>query len=205
MRARVYRGLELLGLEATANQVEQLLGHLELLEKWNRVYNLTAVREIDSMLPMHLLDSLSIGPFLKGEKFLDVGTGAGLPGIPLAIFYPERHFTLLDSNGKRVRFLFQVSKALNLTNVKEVQARVESYNPGEQYDGILSRAFANLTEMLDSCRHLLKPDGHFYAMKGKYPEAELSKLAKIYKVEAVQPLTVPGIVGERHLVEMSFS
>lgn len=205
LKARLNQGLGLWGLEVTEKQVEQLQVYLQLLQKWNKAYNLTAIKDLDSMLSLHLLDSLSIAPFLKGEKFLDAGTGAGLPGIPLAILYPERQFTLLDSNGKRIRFLFQVGQTLKLTNVDEVQARVEGFNPGAKYDGILSRAFASLAEMLDSCRHLLKPDGLFYAMKGKYPEAELSQLPKIYKVNAVIPLAVPGIDGERHLVELGFS
>lgn len=201
-------GLDALQLECTAGQAEQLLAFLELLGKWNRAYNLTGVKDPAQMLRLHILDSLAIAPWLEGERFLDVGTGAGLPGIPLAIVFPERHFTLLDSNGKKVRFLFQVRNQLALENLVEVRCRVEDYQPGVGFDGITSRAFSSLAGMVGGCKHLLGKGGHFYAMKGQYPEQELTELQELrelpknYKVFASRPLRVPGVTGGRHLIDL---
>ena len=152
------------------------------------------------MLSYHLLDSLSIGPHLQGQSFIDVGTGAGLPGIPLAVTHPEKNFSLLDSNGKKIRFLFQIKTALQLRNVKEMQGRVEEYKPEQRYDGVISRAFASLTDMIEGSKHLLIPGGRFYAMKGRYPDKELSGLPKGYKVEQAIELEVPTLDQQRHLI-----
>src|SRR5690606_27553111 len=151
------QGVAALYLDLDERQIELLIRYLELLAKWNRAYNLTAVEVPLAMVNLHLLDSLSIAPHLRGERFIDVGTGPGLPGIPLAIALPDRHFTLLDSNGKRVRFLFQVRTALGLGNVREVQSRAEAWRDGPGYDGIISRAYSAIDTMLASTAHLLAP------------------------------------------------
>ncbi|MCK9563248.1 MAG: 16S rRNA (guanine(527)-N(7))-methyltransferase RsmG [Bacteroidales bacterium] len=199
-RLRLEQGLAQLSLALDGGQVDRLLAYLSLLAKWNRAYNLTAVSDPLDMVSLHLLDSLSILPWLVGERFIDVGTGPGLPGIPLAIALPDRHFTLLDSNGKRVRFLFQVRTALGLDNVDEVQARAESHRPPQPFDGVISRAYSAIDTMIASTAHLLAPGGHFYAMKGRFPGEELSALTKPYIVTGTHRLQVPGIDGERHLI-----
>lgn len=196
-------GLAALSLRTTERQRAQLLAFLALLEKWNRAYNLTAIKEPRLMLDLHLLDSLSIAGWLKGKAFIDVGTGPGLPGIPLAILFPERHFTLLDSNGKKIRFILQVVHDLQLRNLDAVQKRVEEYQPEQGYDGVISRAFASLEQMLLRCAHLLAKGGLFYAMKGQYPVQELSELPKNYKVVACRQIRVPGVDADRHLIEIN--
>ena len=180
-----------------------LLSYLELLAKWNRAYNLTAVRDPSAMISRHLLDSLVIAPYLRGTKLLDVGTGAGLPGVPMAILFPQRNFDLLDSNGKKTRFLFQVKTDLCLDNMRVHHQRVESFQPPELYDAVLSRAFASLVDMVSCCRHLLAPGGIFFAMKGAYPGEELEAVAALCEIRAVHVLEVPGLDEQRHLVEMT--
>jgi 16S rRNA (guanine527-N7)-methyltransferase len=194
-----------LPFELNQHQIDQLLQYLGLLEKWNRAYNLTAIDSLPEMVSLHLLDSLAIAPYLTGQRFIDVGTGAGLPGIPLAIALPQQDFTLLDTNGKRVRFLFQVKTTLGLANAHEIQARVETYQVGGLYDGVISRAFSTIETMVTSTRHLLTPEGRFYAMKGRFPEKELSTLPNPYNVIASNRLKVPGIDGERHLLQLGIS
>lgn len=195
-------GLEQLLLQLDDQKIRLLLEYLALLEKWNKAYNLTAIRDQQQMLQLHLLDSLSIAALVNGERIIDVGTGPGLPGIPLAIIYPERQVSLLDSNGKKIRFLFQVKTALGLANVKEIQCRVESYQPEQLFDAVTSRAFTSLVDMAEKCEHLLTPRGHFYAMKGQYPTEELSALPKKYKVIDSHVLQVPGVDAERHLIDI---
>lgn len=189
-------------MPTTNQQINLFLDYLEILKKWNEAYNLTAIRNPEDMVAMHLLDSLSIAPFIKGKNILDVGTGAGLPGIPLAILYPERRFTLLDSNGKKIRFLFQTKNQLGLENVNEVQARAEKYQTEAPFSAITSRAFSGLVEMIEKTKHLLGKEGRFYAMKGQFPDQELSMLPKHYKVVASHRLVVPGVNNKRHLVEI---
>ena len=196
------KGCAALELEASAAQLDLLLEYLELLCKWNKAYNLTAVRDASQMVTRHLLDSLAIAPHVAGERCLDVGTGAGLPGVPLAIMFPQRTFHLLDSNGKKTRFLFQVKTALGLDNMVIHQARVESFQPQELFDVVLSRAFASLEDMMQGCRHLLAPQGRFLAMKGAVPTLELQVVSKECSFTAVYPLSVPGLGEQRHLVEM---
>ncbi|MEH6617375.1 MAG: 16S rRNA (guanine(527)-N(7))-methyltransferase RsmG [Porticoccus sp.] len=196
-------GLQRLSLALSDQQVSQLMDYLRLLEKWNGAYNLTSIRDPEQMLRLHLLDSLSIAPLVKGERIIDVGTGPGLPGIPLAITYPKRQFTLMDSNGKKTRFLFQVRTQLGLTNVMEIQSRVEEYQPARLFDGVTSRAFTSLKDMVEKCAHLIEENGRFYAMKGQYPAKELSALPKHYNVVTSHQLQVPGVDRERHLIEIA--
>ena len=172
------------GLTAQGLQVEEaaraaMLQYIGLLQRWNKAYNLTSIKDPLEMISYHLLDSL---------------------GIPLAVTYPDKTFRLLDSNGKRIRFLFQIKTALQLHNVKELQARVEEYTPDKRYDGVMSRAFASLTDMIEGSEHLLAPGGRFYAMKGRYPDKELSDLPKDYKVEQAIELFVPTLDQQRHLI-----
>lgn len=193
------KGLDALGLEVSPRPKKQLLAYLELLEKWNKTCNLTAVPP-EQMVTLHLLDSLSIEPYLHGSKMIDVGTGAGLPGIPLAIITPDYHFTLLDSNNKKIRFLTQVTEELGLENVEIIQERAEKFQPEEKFDTLTSRAFASLSDMLKACEHLCNPHGRFVAMKGTRPADEIKAVPKGFKVVAVEPLEVPGLDAERHAV-----
>ena len=197
------RGLAQIGVEASVQQQQQLVEYLLLFEKWNKTYNLSAVRDREIMVSRHLLDSLVVLPFLHGHRFIDVGTGGGLPGIPLAIMMPNCQFTLLDSNGKKTRFLFQVKTALHLNHVTVENCRVETFKPVPLFDGVISRAFASLTDMVNGCDQMLSTTGRFWALKGVYPETELSDLPKHYTVEACHRLDVPGCDGERHLLEIS--
>lgn len=199
------QGLRALGLEISAAQRDGLLAYLDLLQRWNRAYNLTAVRNPLEMVTRHLLDSLSIAPHISGQRFLDVGTGAGLPGIPLAILFPQRRFELLDSNGKKTRFLIDARQRLGLNNVVVHSTRVEALSDEVGFDGILSRAFASLADMVAGCQHLLAEGGKMYAMKGQYPEQELSHLPKRFIVEGCHSLHVPGIDEARHLLVLSHS
>ena len=154
-------GLSRLSLSLSAEKIDLLLAYHQLLMKWNKAYNLTAVRNPQAMISRHLLDSLSIASYVEGQRFLDVGTGADLPGVVLAIVFPERSFDLLDSNGKKTRFLFQVKTELLLSNIDIYQCRVEQHQVAQPYEGIFSRAFATLDDMLAVCRHLLAQSGHW--------------------------------------------
>jgi 16S rRNA (guanine527-N7)-methyltransferase len=180
-----------------------LLAYLQLLAKWNRAYNLTAVREPSEMVTLHLLDSLSVNPYLYGERILDVGTGPGLPGIPLALANPAKHFTLLDSLGKKTRFIQQVINTLELANVTVVQSRVEAFQPPQGFSTVISRAFASLQEMVSHSSHCLERGGRMLAMKGQYPQAELETLGSEVEVLSVEQLEVPGLSAARHLVIMT--
>jgi len=181
-------------------QKQQLVAYVDMLHKWNKAYNLTSVREPEQMLVRHILDSIVVEPHLQGSRFIDVGTGPGLPGIPLAIVRPDAHFTLLDSLGKRVRFLRQVQHELKLSNITPVQSRVEEFVPEPPFDGVISRAFASLNDMLSWCRHLPAPEGAFYALKGVLPEDEMLTLPEGFRVTRTVQLVVPQLEGERHLV-----
>jgi 16S rRNA (guanine527-N7)-methyltransferase len=197
------QGCAALQLSVDARQQEQLLDYLALLSRWNRTYNLTSVRDEAQMVTRHLLDSLAIAPYLTGQRFLDVGTGAGLPGVPMALLFPAREFHLLDSNGKKTRFLFQVKTALCLDNMFVHQARVESFLVAEPFETVLTRAFASLQDMVHGCRHLLAPGGRILAMKGAYPTQELAVVSQECASIVVHPLTVPGLGEQRHLVEIT--
>ena len=196
--------MDSLGTDFAPGQLDSLLHYLDLLERWNKAYNLTAIRDPLQMIDLHFLDSLAVLPYIADSvDIIDVGTGPGLPGIPLAIMCPYKTFTLLDSNGKKTRFLFQVINELGLANVTEINARVEEFQPPELYDTVLSRAFSSIPDMLMNCCHLLSDQGQFMAMKGKIPESELSQLHKKYKVSDLCRLVVPGVEGERHLIKIS--
>lgn len=201
------RGVHQLGLSLNQTQLDGLMQYLALLIKWNRAYNLTAVREPSDMLVRHLLDSLAVVPHMlahieSGQRIIDVGTGPGLPGMILAILYPQADISLLDSNGKKTRFLFQVKSSLNLSQVSIINERVEAYHPAQPFDIITSRAFASLQDMTHWCRHLLAPAGRFKAMKGVYPEAEIAAIADDYQLVDSQRLEVPGLSEERYLISL---
>jgi 16S rRNA (guanine527-N7)-methyltransferase len=196
------QGVDALGVALPAGAAAQLIAYLRLLAKWNRAYNLTAVADVDEMVPRHLLDSLAVAPYVQGPRVLDIGTGAGLPGIPLACARPHDAFTLLDSNAKKTRFLTQAVAELALTNVTVVNTRVEQFHPSEQFVTLLARAWAPIPDMLDRCRHLLISGNRLLALKGTYPKDELGALSGPYAWE-VQRLTVPGLSAERHLVIIS--
>lgn len=194
-------GLHALQVQANARQKALLLQYLSLLMKWNEHFNLTAIREPLAMVAGHLLDSLSVQEHLQGEQILDIGSGAGLPGIPLAIMSPAKQFTLLDGNGKKTRFMLQAASELGLKNVEVVKARVEEYRPGKGFDTVISRAFAELREMAELSARLCKETGWLYAMKGRYPEAELGQLTENAEIAWIRRLRVPGLHDtERHLV-----
>ncbi len=184
----------------TVETQEQLLGYLHLITKWNAVHNLTAIRDPHDMVMLHVLDSLSVIHFLHGQHIIDVGTGAGLPGIPLALTRPDKNFVLLDSNNKKTLFLNQVILELNIKNVKVVHSRVEDFHPAQGFDSVITRAFSSLKEMIATTAHLLAQEGHFLAMKGIYPEVEIQQVPREFRVFSVHGLRVNGLNAERHLV-----
>ena len=193
----------------TEAQADKLLDYLDLLQKWNKAYNLTAVRERPAMLTQHLLDSLSILPHLPPGDLLDVGSGGGLPGIPLAILQPERSITLIDTVGKKVAFLKQVAMTLGLKNLTAVSDRIESWKPPATHTNgfalITARAYATLATLVGQTRRLLAENGAWYAMKGVFPDAEMAELPSDVAVKAVFPLQVPDLGAERHLVVMALT
>lgn len=201
-REQLQRGIDALKLSVPESIIDKLLQYVALLQKWNRAYNLTAVRDPAEMISRHLLDSLAVAPLVRGDWIADVGTGAGLPGIPLALVLPDKHFDLIDSNGKKIRFVTQALAELNIQNARALQARVETLQPEKKYEAVLSRAFASLLDMADGCAHLLAPEGVLLALKGTYPEAELRALPPHYKVAATHAIDVPGEIGQRHLIEI---
>ena len=187
-------------LTVSAEAKTKLIHYLELIQKWNRVFNLTTITQPQDMIYLHLIDSLMIAPFLAGHRFLDVGTGAGLPGIPLAIYQPEHQWVLLDKNSKKTRFLTQVVAELGLSNVEVVHARSEDYHPPHCFDNILSRALGSLKLFTDTTQHLLCPQGFLIAMKGKYPQEELDDLQKPSRIQKVTRYTINGLNIERHII-----
>ncbi|HDR1859955.1 16S rRNA (guanine(527)-N(7))-methyltransferase RsmG [Pasteurella multocida] len=187
-------------LSITDQQKAQLVKLILLLNKWNKAYNLTSVRDPMEMLVKHILDSIVVSPYLQGKHFIDVGTGPGLPGLPLAIVNPHKRFVLLDSLGKRISFIRNAIRELGLDNVEAVLSRVEEYHPEQPFDGVLSRAFASLKDMTDWCQHLPKQDGYFYALKGLYHQEEVQELSEKFTIQQVIRLHVPELIGERHLV-----
>lgn len=191
-------------LEVSDKQRGQLVGYVELLNKWNKAYNLTSVRDPMDMMVKHILDSIIVSTHLHGKRFIDVGTGPGLPGIPLSIMNPDCEFFLLDSLGKRIRFIKQVVHELGIDNVTPVQSRVEEFQPEEKFDAVLSRAFASMTDMVEWCHHLPKEQsGVFLALKGQHPRDEMDQLPDWCSVTDIKALQVPELDGERHLVTLS--
>lgn len=194
------RGLSVLALDLPPTRRLSLLAYLELLTKWNKVHNLTAIREPERMVSHHLLDSLAVLPWIAGARVADIGSGGGLPGIPLAIANPDWQVTLLDSNHKKATFLREAKAQLKLDNVAVVCERVEQYRPAQAYDVVISRAFSDLAEFARLTRHLLVPGGILAAMKGVHPYEELAQLPAELAATHIIPLTVPELDAERHLV-----
>ncbi|MBD1565816.1 16S rRNA (guanine(527)-N(7))-methyltransferase RsmG [Vibrio sp. SA48] len=204
LRTRLDQLVSQTDLEVNEQQRNQLVGYVEMLDKWNKAYNLTSVRNPMDMLVKHILDSIVVSPHLQGERFIDVGTGPGLPGIPLAIMNPDKTFFLLDSLGKRIRFIKQVLHELGIKNVTTIQSRVEEFQPEVKFDGVLSRAFASMLDMVEWCHHLPKEQtGLFLALKGQLPEEEIATLPEWCSVTDVKGLKVPELEGDRHLVILS--
>lgn len=201
--SRLSQGLALLGLDGDPEREALLLRYLALLGQWNRTYNLTAVDDPLEMVSRHLLDSLSVVPHLCGQRILDVGSGAGLPGIPLAIWCPEREFHLLDSNGKKMRFLFQAKLSLSLANVTLHHVRAEALHDPRGFDCIVSRAFASLSGFIRAGEDLLAPGGCMLAMKGSVGDEELAAVTTPYTIASRTRLPVPGIAGERQLLKIT--
>jgi 16S rRNA (guanine527-N7)-methyltransferase len=180
----------------------RLVDYLYLLDKWNKVYNLTSIRNLDEMFTKHILDSMAVAPYIDSERLIDVGTGGGLPGIPLAILFPERQVDLLDSNSKKTRFLIQAKAELKLDNVEVIKHRVETYQPAVMYDGVVSRAFASLDDMLSLTKHLLADSGCWWAMKSQKTQEELEQLPNFAKMVQVFDLVVPNLEAERTLIQL---
>lgn len=200
LSAKLKNLLKQTALSLTEQQEKQLVQLVLLLNKWNKAYNLTSVRDPMEMLVKHILDSLVVSLYLQGDRFIDVGTGPGLPGLPLAIINSDKTFVLLDSLGKRISFIRNAVRELGLTNVETVLSRVEEYQPDHQFDGVLSRAFASLKDMTDWCHHLPDQNGAFYALKGQYHQDEIAELSNNFSVSEVIELNVPELIGERHLI-----
>jgi len=202
-RKLLEKGCNSLALNLTEHQFELLISYVEQLVKWNKAYNLTAIRDPLEMIKLHVLDSLAIVESLAkldGQRFIDVGTGAGVPGIILAIIWPYKTIHLLDTNGKKTRFLTQFKHLHQLNNVEVFNNRCESYNPELPYDIVLSRAFASITDMLAGCQQLVANNGVFVAMKGTYPQQELDAMPENYRLLNCATLKVPGVSAERHLL-----
>jgi 16S rRNA (guanine527-N7)-methyltransferase len=201
--AQLDQGLAALGIRLPQPAQEKLLAYAALLYKWNKTYSLTAMREQDKAVSHHLLDSLAVLPFVPDGTLLDVGSGGGMPGIPLAIARPELQVALLDSNSKKTAFLRQAAIELGLPNISVHCGRVEQYHPANGFAAITSRAFSELSDFVGLSRHLLAPNGQWLAMKGIWPHEEIGRLPQDIAVDAVHRLAVPGVEGERHLVVMS--
>jgi 16S rRNA (guanine527-N7)-methyltransferase len=198
---RLAEGMAGLGLPDSPRQREQLSAFLHLMRKWNRLSNLTAIRDLEQAVDLHLLDSLTVRPHLHGGRILDVGTGAGLPGIPLAVTNPDRHFTLLDSQAKKTRFVQQAVIELGLKNVDVITARVEQYRPAGGFDTILARAYAGLPEIVAQTARLLAPAGVILAQKGQLPNDEIASLRGC--AVQIHELSIPGVNVERHLIRIA--
>ena len=198
---RIAGGAAAMGIDLPAGGAEKLADYLSLVEKWNRVHNLTAVRDTEQMVPLHVLDSLSILAHLgDAANVVDVGTGAGLPGIPLAIARPAMRVTLLDSSHKKCAFLQQAKTELGLANVEVVCDRVESFRPATRFDVAVSRAFSDLADFVEQAAHLVSPGGRLVAMKGVHPFDEIVRVPPSHRVAQVLELTVPGLDARRHAV-----
>ena len=200
LAAKLAEGVADLHLALPPQAEARLLDYLALLAKWNRVYNLTAVRETARMVSQHLLDCLAVAPHVKADTLLDVGSGAGLPGIPLALALPRAHVTLLESSHKKAAFLQQAKLELKMDNVAIVCERVEAWRPGRTFETVISRAFSDLAEFVNLAGRHASPGGRLAAMKGIYPHEELTQLPAGWALESAVPLTVPGLRARRHLL-----
>jgi 16S rRNA (guanine527-N7)-methyltransferase len=200
LEERLESGLRELSISVGSQGLARLVEYVALLDKWNRVYNLTAIRDAERIVSVHLLDCLAVVPYLRGNRVLDVGSGAGLPGIPIALARPDIRVTMLDSSHKKTAFLRQAVAELQLKNAAIVCERAESWRPPERFDCIISRAFAELSEFVRLTGHLLAPGGLLAAMKGVHPHGEIEKLPREFRVTEVRRLFVPGLGAERHLV-----
>jgi 16S rRNA (guanine527-N7)-methyltransferase len=197
---RIRDGALELGIELDSDQCGRLLDYIQEMVRWGKAYNLTAIRDPEKMVPLHVLDSLTVVPHVRGPRVLDLGTGAGLPGIPLALLRPDYQVWLMDSSAKKCRFLRHAARRLGLKNVQVVQSRAESYRPDEGFDTVVSRAVGTLALLMDLSAHLTLPGGRLLAMKGQYPEAELAVQDDRWRIEEVLALNTPGVEAERHLV-----
>lgn len=200
--AKLVAGAAGLGVALSAEQAEHLLVLLDELDDWNQRMNLTAIRDRDQQIAKHLLDSLSIHAFLRGKRIADIGTGAGFPGLPLALVNPDREFTLIDSTAKKLRFVEHAASRMGLTNVTTAHARAEVFKPKERFDCVLARAVGPIETFVHWCGPLVIGGGRLLAMKGRFPEAEIAAIPNGWKVAAVHRLTVPTLDEERHLVEI---
>ena len=189
---RLLLATQTIGLSVSSDQIKQLVAYLDLLEKWNRTYNLTAIKDRRAMFDRHLVESISIAPFLPGKSRVDVGTGAGLPGVPLAIIEPDAQYVLLDSNGKKTRFLSEVKRALGLSNIDVETTRVESWRPDRHFDAVITRAFADLGTTLERIDHLMGPQGMLFAMKTESASKEIAEMPPNTELVASWDVSVPG-------------
>ena len=201
LATQIAEGLAAMGVDLPGAARERLEQHLNLIARWNRVHNLTAVRETEQMVVLHLLDSLSVLPYLESAaSVLDVGTGPGLPGVPIAIARPDARVTLLDSSHKKCAFLQQAKTELGLANVEVVRDRVENWKPAQKFDAVVSRAFSDLADFVAQAQHLVAPGGSLIAMKGVYPFDEIARVPASHRVARVLELHVPTLDAKRHLV-----
>ncbi len=200
---RLAEGAQTLGLSLDTEVRERLMTYLEIMGRWNRVFNLTAIRDPEEMVTRHVLDSLAVLPHLPAGTVVDVGSGAGLPGIPLALVEPKRRLTLLDRSHKRIDFLTEVTAQLGLPDVALVCQRVEDYKPAAPYNVVIARAFASLHDIVTATDHLLAPNGVVVAMKGAFPTEEVAAISAPYRVAAAHVLHVPGLEAKRHLVVLA--
>jgi 16S rRNA (guanine527-N7)-methyltransferase len=196
-------GARELGIDLAPARAEVLLALVDALEEGNAQFNLTAIRDRPGMLRKHVLDSMSVQPYLRGERVADVGTGPGFPGLVLAVVDPQRRFTLIEATGKKARFVEQTAKRIGCANVLVVNSRAESYRPFELFDTVVARALSSLADFVAYAGHLCAPGGRLLAMKGKRPDDEISALPKSFRARAVHRLRVPGLMDERHLVELT--
>ncbi len=202
IREELTRGIQELGLKDNEPAIAKLLAYLILLQKWNSSFNLSGITDIESMVSRHILDSLSLNPYLQGETFVDIGSGAGLPGIPLAIFNPDKQFILIDSNGKKTRFLTQAKIELGLENISVENCRVEHYQSQRQIDMVMCRAFSTLEDIVSKFQPNFSENCKLLAMKGHVPENEISKLPHGFGVSRIINLRIPGSDAQRHLIEV---
>jgi 16S rRNA (guanine527-N7)-methyltransferase len=201
-REELQRGISLLSLHCNEEMLSSLLGYIDLLKKWNSAYNLLGSNELPLLVSRHILDSLSVAPYMEGNLIADIGAGAGLPGIPLAILNPEKQFVLIDSNGKKTRFMFQAKIQLGLDNITIENCRLEHYQSIQQIDMVMCRAFSTLADALTMLQPIFSEQCKLLAMKGHYPEDEIARLPDGFELSKSIKLNVPGSESQRHLIEV---